>query len=190
MLETPRFPATQPSRRAFLVRTSAVLAGALLPPLARAASPSPAGSGRKSLAFVNLHTGEDLDVTYWKGGGYVENAIRSINHLFRDYRTGEVLPIQRSLLDLLHDIRAELGTAEALELISGYRSPATNAHLRKMGRGVAKRSLHMVGKAADVRIPGTSLTDLRDTGLALRRGGVGYYAKEFVHIDVGRVRSW
>lgn len=186
LLMTPSKVPARTTRRAFLVRGSAAVAGALLPRFGQGAG----SRSSKSLAFVNLHTGEDLDVTYWAAGSYDGPAIENINHLFRDYRTGEATPIHLGLLDLLHDIRSELSTGEAFELISGYRSPKTNARLRALGHGVAKKSLHIVGKAADIRIAGVSLPDLRDVGRRLARGGVGYYEKQFVHVDVGRVRYW
>ena len=111
--------------------------------------------------------------------------------MLRDFRTGEARQVDRRLLDLLWRLRSALDTTEPYEVISGYRSPATNAMLRREGRGVSRGSLHMRAMAIDVRVPDRPLTALRDAALALRLGGVGYYAaSNFVHVDVGRVRFW
>jgi uncharacterized protein YcbK (DUF882 family) len=139
---------------------------------------------------VSAHTGEEIEITYWKGGSYIDAALQRIDRVLRDFRTGDVTSIDVGLLDLLTEMRAELGTSQAFQVISGYRSPRTNAWLRRNGHQVSPRSLHMAGKAADVVVQGISLTDLRDAGRSLKRGGVGYYAGEFVHVDVGRVRYW
>jgi uncharacterized protein YcbK (DUF882 family) len=145
----------------------------------------------RTLAFNNLHTGEELRTVYWADGGYVPDSLREIDHVLRDHRTGEVLEIDPALMDLLFALRRRLKSDAPFGVISGYRSPATNARLRQAGGGVAVRSLHTVGKAIDIRLPGRRLTALRDAALALRGGGVGYYPRSaFVHVDTGRVRSW
>ncbi|OGU43084.1 MAG: Twin-arginine translocation pathway signal, partial [Hydrogenophilales bacterium RIFOXYA1_FULL_63_33] len=119
------------------------------------------------------------------------DALAEINHVLRDYRNDQVAAIDTRLLDLLDRVKARLGTSQPFQVISGYRSPATNHLLAERSSGVAKHSLHMEGKAIDIRIPGVALADLRKTGLALQAGGVGYYpASDFVHLDVGRVRTW
>jgi len=143
-------------------------------------------------SFDNLHTGETLRTVYWAEGGYVPEALREIDHVLRDFRTDEVLSIDPALIDLLFALRREMGSTAAFGVISGYRSPATNARLqRNGGGGVATRSLHMVGKAIDIRLPGRRLRDLREAALGLRGGGVGYYPRSnFVHVDTGRVRFW
>jgi uncharacterized protein YcbK (DUF882 family) len=111
--------------------------------------------------------------------------------VLRDHRTGQVHPIAPSLLDLVADLRDRTGVSGPVQVISGYRSPQTNAGLQKAGSGVATRSLHMDGKALDIRIPGLELTRLRDAALAMQRGGVGFYPESnFVHVDIGRVRRW
>jgi uncharacterized protein YcbK (DUF882 family) len=143
------------------------------------------------VSFDNLHTGETLRTVYWAGGGYVPEALREIDHVLRDFRTNEVLSIDPALIDLLFALRREMGSAAPFAVISGYRSPTTNARLQRNGGGVATRSLHMVGKAIDIRLPGRRLRDLREAALGLRGGGVGYYPKSnFVHVDTGRVRFW
>lgn len=146
---------------------------------------------RRSLAFHNLHTGENLDLVYWSDGTYHADALRQINHVLRDFRSGDVHAIDPRLLDVLVSVNRGLDSEKPLQVISGYRSPATNALLRSESEGVAKSSLHMQGQAIDVRVPGRALSSLRRVAMSLRAGGVGYYPQsDFVHIDVGRVRYW
>lgn len=153
-------------------------------------TPQPTTS-TKGLSFHNLHTGEQLTVIYWRDGRYDPAALIAINHFFRDYRTGEIKPIDPHLLDLLYKLRAALGTSQPFDLISGYRSPATNGWLVTHTAGVSSHSMHMQGKAADIRVPGIPLETLRDTAKSLHAGGVGYYpVSNFVHVDTGRVRYW
>ena len=148
------------------------------------------GSAR-TLDFHNLHTGENVSATYWADGSYVDGALADIDKVLRDFRTGEVQPIDRSLLDLLHDLRDAAGSGDTFHVITGYRSPKTNQKLAAKSGGVAKKSLHMRGMAIDVRLPGTQLSHLKQAATALQRGGVGYYPKsDFIHVDVGRVRYW
>ncbi len=178
----------RPSRREVL--RLAALAAAL--PWTRRAGASPVSASEpRALAFRNLHTEETVEVTYWVDGGLDPNALRQIDWVLRDFRTGEARPIDPRLLDLLWELRAALDTTEPYEVISGYRSPSTNAMLRRSGRGVARGSLHTRAMAIDVRVPGQPVAKLRAAALALRQGGVGYYpASGFVHVDVGRVRFW
>lgn len=174
------------TRRHFLIGSlttaaSATLAGGAL------AAPSSA----RVLSLLNLHTGERLKAAYWEAGDYVPDVLTAMNRLLRDYRTGEVHPIAPSLLDLATQVSAKLETNQTIEIISGYRSPQTNAALHAKSEGVATKSLHMQGQALDIHIPGVDLARLRDAALALQVGGVGYYpASNFVHIDVGRPRRW
>jgi len=144
------------------------------------------------LAFVNTHTGESLDVVYRERGQYLTDAIAEIDRVLRDHRSGEVYPIDRALLDQLDVLSAVLGTGKrAFHVISGYRSPATNAMLSARSGGVATRSLHMSGRAIDIRLPGVPLAMLHRAALGMQAGGVGYYpASDFVHVDTGRVRRW
>lgn len=145
----------------------------------------------RAISFRNLHTGEKLSTVYWADGGYVPEALSEIDRILRDFRTGEVRKMDLRLVDLLYAVRRSMRTKEPFEIISGYRSPQTNAKLARGSGGVAKRSLHMRGMAADVRLPGRDLSELRRIGRGLARGGVGYYARSnFVHLDVGRVRYW
>ena len=145
----------------------------------------------RSLAFYNTHTGEQLKTAYWVQGNYISDSLGAIDHILRDHRTNEVLNIDTRLLDLLFALRNELDTTQPFHIISGYRSPQTNAFLHAHSSGVAENSLHLVGKAIDIRTPGRSLSALRNAAVTLKGGGVGYYPKSaFVHVDVGRVRYW
>ena len=178
------------SRRHFLkVGVMAILAS-ISPRLGFATMDEPP-SPHKSLSFYETHTGESLETTYWAEGKYRSEALADINHILRDYRTGEAKAIDTRLLDLLFAIRLKVRTQQPFHVISGYRSPKTNALLRKCGRGVARNSLHMCGQAVDIRLPGCALTLLRRMAIDLKGGGVGYYPRpNFVHIDIGRVRYW
>lgn len=179
----------RPARRRILKLGAGVVATGGLAMLG--SSPILGATPHRALSFHNLHTGEKLKVTYWADGHHIPDALAEVNHVLRDFRTGEVWPIDVRLLDLLHRVRQALDTQEPFHIISGYRSPATNKSLRKNGGGVAKRSLHMQGKAIDVRVPGRQLRTLHKAAVALKAGGVGKYPKSgFVHIDVGRVRYW
>lgn len=145
----------------------------------------------KSLAFQNMHTGDKLKLTYFEQGRYIKEALREINYLLRDFRTGDIHPIDPALLDQLYDLRLMLGVNKPFHILSAYRSPLTNAILRKESRGVAKHSLHMQGKAVDIRLPGVDTRRIRNAALAMRGGGVGYYRhSDFVHIDTGDFRTW
>lgn len=183
----PGLPHDSLGRRRFLSCGLAALAlAAGLPSLSQAAT-----RGQRSLSFYNLHTDERLKATYWADGQYIPDALREIDRVLRDFRTGDVHAIDRRLLDLLVVLHTRMETQEPFAVISGYRSPKTNAILASASSGVARRSLHMDGKAIDIRIPGRDLADLRKAAIALRMGGVGYYPRsDFVHVDTGRVRTW
>ena len=145
----------------------------------------------KRLSFYHTHTGKKLDVTFARGGKFIDSALNEVNDFLSDFRTGDAAEIDPELLNLIYDIRDSLGSKGRFEVISAYRSPKTNEMLRGRSTGVAKNSQHLVGKAIDVRLDGIELPKLRDAALAQKRGGVGYYAKSnFVHIDTGRVRRW
>jgi uncharacterized protein YcbK (DUF882 family) len=146
---------------------------------------------RRSLACYNLHTGESVDAVYYAGNTYQLDALQDFNRVLRDFRTGDVHTIDPRLFNLLYRLNQRLGTREPFHIISGYRSPQTNASLAAQSDGVAKHSLHMDGEAIDIRIPGIALADVHRAALDLRGGGVGYYrSSDFVHVDVGRVRHW
>jgi uncharacterized protein YcbK (DUF882 family) len=181
-------PHSRPGRRAVLRFAALAVA---LPWARRAAAEDPGKGASRALAFRNLHTGETIDVVYWADGGLDPGARREIDWVLRDFRTGEARPIDSRLLDFLWRLRRALDTTEPFEVISGYRSPATNAMLARQDRGVSRVSLHMRAMAIDVRVPDRPLAALRDAALGLRLGGVGYYpGSGFVHVDAGRVRAW
>jgi uncharacterized protein YcbK (DUF882 family) len=178
----------QCSRRSFLCRSFQVVMGlCVCNPFKGHASQfrQPA-----SLNFYHTHTHDSLTI-HLKKGIYKDPVIRKINYFLRDFRTQEVYPIDLRLLDLLCQIKHVSGSEGVFEVISGYRSPTTNKKLRMSSVGVAKKSLHMSGKAIDVRINDLPTRFLRDVAWSLQKGGVGYYEKsDFVHLDIGRVRRW
>jgi uncharacterized protein YcbK (DUF882 family) len=160
--------------------------------LARTATPTPTLPPQaRRLAFDNLHTGEKLDVAYWENGAYVPDALAAVNHVLRDHYDNTVHRIEPGLLDLLTALSHRLGAGPKFEVISGYRSPATNAMLHAESSEVAKASLHTLGEAIDIRMAGLDLSYLHNAALGLDMGGVGYYpSSDFVHVDIGRVRRW
>jgi uncharacterized protein YcbK (DUF882 family) len=150
-----------------------------------------AAEAARTIAVANIHTGEALNATYWEAGAYVPGALDALNHVLRDHRTGDVHTMAPNLFDLVTRLRARLDSRAVVQVISGYRSPATNAALHARSDGVAAHSLHMEGEAMDVRIEGIDLARLRDAAWFLQGGGVGFYPRsQFVHMDVGRIRRW
>jgi uncharacterized protein YcbK (DUF882 family) len=146
---------------------------------------------QRSLSLYNPNTRESLDTVYWADGEYVPKALADIDYIMRDRRTGQIKPIDPGLLDLLFSIRTELKTQKPFHIISGYRSPETNALLRRCGKGAARKSYHLKGKAVDIRLLGCRLSALRRAAYKQKKGGVGYYpCSRFVHVDVGPVRYW
>jgi uncharacterized protein YcbK (DUF882 family) len=183
----------EPVRRATSSRRRllAGLAGCSAALLAGAPRAQAARTSSRALGFHSLHTGESLDLVYWRAGHYLPEALSAIDYHLRDFRTGDVHIIDVRLLDLLHALSGVLPNHAPLHVISGYRSPATNAMLAARSRRVAKKSYHMYGMAIDVRVPGCPLEHLRSAALELGGGGVGYYPRDnFVHLDVGPVRAW
>jgi uncharacterized protein YcbK (DUF882 family) len=181
-----------PHRRMFLGMGAAAAAAALVPSRAQAASLVRAPE--RVLSFFHTHTGERLKVAYCCRGEYQPAGLQEVNHILRDFRVNETRAIEPKLLDLLYELGGTLGSDQPFHVISGYRSPETNMMLRERGgatTGVASHSLHMVGQAIDIRVPGVKIDDLRDAARALKIGGVGFYPDlNFVHVDVGRVRYW
>jgi uncharacterized protein YcbK (DUF882 family) len=153
---------------------------------------SPVPQGLYRLRLYHTHTEQRLDIVYRHGYSYDVRAEAELNEFLRDYRTGEVHQYDPRVFDLLWDLLRLLGRPGAqIDVVCAYRTPQTNEYLRTHGHGVAKHSLHMQAMAIDIRIPGVPTAKLRDAALALRRGGVGYYAtSDFVHVDIGRVRRW
>ena len=159
----------------------------LLPQAAMAFAAQPS----RNLALTNLHTGESCALTYWENGAYVPQALATINHVLRDHRNNEEHAMDPALLDLLSVLYAKLETNQPYEIISGYRSPESNAAMHARSSGVASHSMHMEGKASDIRVAGRALVQVHATALAMGLGGVGYYpTSDFVHVDTGRVRQW
>ena len=146
----------------------------------------------RQLSFVNLHTGEQVRAAYWAQGRYLREGMREINRLMRDHRNGAVHPIDPRLIDVLFHLQHRVGARGPIQVVSGYRSPQTNAQLHEADPdGVATHSYHMEGKAVDIRMPGLPLRTLHKAALSLRAGGVGYYpGSNFVHVDVGPPRRW
>jgi uncharacterized protein YcbK (DUF882 family) len=178
------------SRRQFL-RLGATFTASLALPGTLCAALTPDDPKERRLVFFNTHTREKLDICYARGETYQPEALAAVNNILRDHRTNEVIPIDTRLLDLLCAIRGQVGPNACLHIISGYRSPQTNRMLRRRSRRVARKSLHMQGYAADIRIPGLSIAGLRRLALNLGQGGVGYYPRAgFVHVDIGPVRAW
>ena len=175
-------------RRFFLTRLATA---ALATAAGRAAAQT--STADRTLSFAHLHTGERLSVEYFQAGRYLPDALAAVNHLLRDFRSGAVGTIDPTLLDLLHELATRTGSVRPFEIISGYRSSDTNEMLRgrQAHSGVAQGSLHLSGRAVDIRLADVPLVRLRDAALALRGGGVGFYpGSDFVHVDTGRVRAW
>lgn len=177
-------------RRGFLRNTARIMVGGVFLPFTNRAFASQPNA--RQLAFQHTHTGERLSVVYAVDDRYLPDALTALNHFLRDHYSGQVGNIDPRLFDLLHRLQRELGCCEPFHVISGYRSPATNMMLKvSRGGGVARHSLHIEGKAIDIRLPGVPLADIRDAAMRLKLGGVGYYPREqFVHVDTGRVRYW
>ncbi len=144
-----------------------------------------------NISFRHAHTGESFSGAYRVGDRYLPEAFERMNYILRDYRMDEVFPMDPRIIDILALIHERADATEPYQILSGYRSPRTNAMLRHSSVGVAKNSYHMYGQAIDIRVPGKSTKALRNVALSLRAGGVGYYPRSsFVHVDTGKVRSW
>ena len=176
------------SRRGLLTQGLTAASAMALSPLEVFARPLT----EKKLSFVHTHTGERLSLIFSRNGSLLSDAYARLNYLLRDFRTGDMETIDPQLLNMLHQLHCKAGCRGDFHIISAYRSPETNAMLRnRNGGGVAKKSLHMQGKAIDIRLPWMYTSTLRDLALEMKCGGVGYYAKsDFIHIDTGPVRAW
>lgn len=145
----------------------------------------------RALKLFNTHTNETVHAVYWRGGQHDAGGLEKLRQVLRDHRNGQVHDIDPALYDQLHDLAQAAGREAHYEIISGYRSPESNAKMAAASSGVAKQSLHMQGRAIDVRLKGYSTADLRDLALKAQKGGVGYYQRsDFVHLDTGRFRTW
>ncbi len=172
------------NRRYFLgVSLSAVAA----PVLAKRPAERP-----RALSLHHMHTDEKISLVYRVGDHYKRSALQQLNYFLRDFRTGDTVAMDPQLLDILYDVKVHLGDPDAgYEILSAYRSPRTNAMLRRTSNGVARNSLHLYGQALDIRFPDLGTSKIRDAALAIGRGGVGYYpGSNFVHVDTGKVRRW
>lgn len=164
--------------------------------LEMAVAPAPARivmvpAGGRELSFLNRHTGERLKAEHWRNGRYVPDALLAVAVVLRDHRNNKIQPIGPLLLDLIRRLRASVSGTSPFNVISGYRSPQSNALLHEASAGVAAHSLHMEGEAVDIRLPGIGLANVRRAALPLQMGGVGYYPDDdFVHVDTGAVRRW
>jgi uncharacterized protein YcbK (DUF882 family) len=174
------------SRRSFLGGLASLSALALVAPAA--ALPT---REERVLSFFNTHTSDRLTLPYFADGAYLPDSLARLERFLRDHRTGEEHPIDPALFDLLHALQRATSTKAPFQVISCYRSPATNAMLCAESGGVARGSMHLQGRAIDIRLSDVRSAALRDAALELRRGGVGYYNRsDFVHVDTGRVRTW
>lgn len=158
-------------------------------------APASSGGETRTISIYHIHTKEKLTVTYKKDGKYIPSAMKKINNILRDWRRNEVIAISPRTIDLMWELHADLGSKQPVHIVSGYRSPKTNAFLKKIGRNVARKSQHMVGKAIDIYFPDVPTKKMRNSALVRQVGGVGYYRSGggpsgFLHIDSGRVRHW
>ena len=158
------------------------------PPPLVAAQP---GANERFVRLVNAHTNEAVETVYWRNGNYLVDSMHEISQVLRDHMSGDMHAIDPRLIDLLGDLRQSVGSSEPFQVISGYRSPRTNAWMHRHQHGVAAHSLHMRGQAADIVLADSDLNSLHNAALALAEGGVGYYPRSgFVHVDTGAVREW
>ena len=172
-----------------------IMAGLLHGDLALLGAPSIAGGENRTIQLYHVHSGENLTVTYMKNGRYVPSAMKQINHLMRDWRRKESITIDPRTIDLVWELHEDLGSHRPVHIVCGYRSPKTNAFLKRIGRNVAKKSQHMSGKAIDFYFPDVPTQKIRNSALVRKVGGVGYYRSSggptgFLHVDTGNVRHW
>lgn len=145
----------------------------------------------RRIRMYSGRTGESIDTIYWIDGKYIKDVLKEINHFMRDWRSGETMTMDARTLDIMAASHRLLDVSEPYMLLSGYRSPGTNAMLRSRSSGVAKNSLHMKGQAADLRLKSRSVGQMARAAEACASGGVGRYSgSNFVHMDCGPVRHW
>jgi uncharacterized protein YcbK (DUF882 family) len=183
-VDQPLSPARRRLLKSALIAAPAIIA-------ARYSGPAAAATQSRRIGLFNTHTGESLEAVFFSAGEYQRNILSQLNRLLRDHRTGDIGAIDPALFDQLFDVAGAAGADPEFEVISGFRSAASNELLRAHSRGVARRSLHLDGKAIDVRLKGVKCERLSEVALDLGRGGVGLYRNSnFVHLDTGRVRRW
>src|SRR5262245_7909752 len=174
-------------RRFFLKGAAAALASAAFSQRRLFAGPRE----ERILSLFNTHTSERITLPYFADGAYLPESLARLCTFLRDHLTGEEHPIDPALYDILNDLKLATRTRSSFQVVSGYRSASTNAMLRAHGSGVAEKSLHLQGRAIDVRLADVDSAVLRDAAIELQHGGVGYYRQsDFVHVDTGRVRRW
>jgi uncharacterized protein YcbK (DUF882 family) len=162
-------------------------------PASRSTTPSSTPDNQDHRLFLyNTHTAERIDIVYRRGDQYISSALSKLDYFLRDHRTGDIRHFDPRLYDILSDLTSSVGHPDAeIDIVCGYRTPATNESLRVHATGVAKNSLHIQAEAIDLRMPGIKTLELRQAALNLHRGGVGYYPhSDFIHVDTGRVRQW
>lgn len=180
--------ASQLDRRAFMKLGGAAMASLVIPQWAWGDENL---ISEKKLSFYNIHTGEKCSSVFWAEGEYIPEGIAEINKILRDHRTGDVAQMDIEVFELLYNLQKKMDAKGTFNVISGFRSQKTNAMLNKTTNGVAKKSMHTLGKAIDINLPGHKLAMLRKAAIDAKTGGVGYYpSSNFVHVDVGRVRQW
>ena len=187
---TEKQSSTVLSRRSFL-RTASQLALGLAAVAVPGTGLATVVPGKRALSLYHAHTNQDLDITYAWGDMYNPIALAKITRFLGDFRTGETCPIDPRLLDILWAVQQEMGRQGTYQVLSGFRSPRTNNMLRSGSNGVAEHSLHMEGRAIDIRFEGINTRQIRECAVEMKCGGVGYYPKsDFVHLDTGRYRTW
>lgn len=189
---SPDFLSTRRIPRRDLIKLGAVgIAAAVIPFIPNSSAMAAAVNNNWRVTFRHQHTGESFSGVYRVGDRYLPEAFHRMNYVLRDFRSGDIFPMDPRVLDIIAALQAKTGSSEPLEVLSGYRCPKTNAMLREASAGVAKNSFHMYGQAIDIRLPGFSTRKLHSLAMSMKAGGVGYYPRSnFVHVDTGTVRSW
>ena len=179
------------NRRSFIKNSSVTGLAAILLPAISSSPIIAATHNERSIKLHNTHTGESFKQTYWEKGKYIEESMKSISTLLRDHRTNDIIDFDPKLIDYLYLINQKLDNKNPINIVSGYRSPETNRKLRRQGRGVAKNSFHMYGRAVDFYIPEHAFKIVKKAAFSVSKGGVGDYPYSgFIHIDTGPLRRW
>ncbi|HGG03894.1 MAG TPA: DUF882 domain-containing protein [Aliiroseovarius sp.] len=178
------------TRRA-LLRVFAATAITAAPTFSNAAGFLRGAGDVRRIAMYSGRTGESINTIYWIEGEYIKEALKEINHFMRDWRIDKAISMDTRTIDITAAAHALLDVNEPYMMLSGYRSPQTNAMLRRRSRGVAKNSLHVKGQANDLRLKNRTVNQIFRAAKACNAGGVGKYTgSNFVHMDCGQVRSW
>jgi uncharacterized protein YcbK (DUF882 family) len=172
---------------------TAVVATTALLVAVRGTQDAAANGDTRTISIRHMHSKEELTVTFKRDGRYDPAALEKLNWILRDWRTDEPVRMDPRLFDVAWEVQRMVGSSEPFHVVSAYRAPGTNAMLRRRSRGVAKHSQHTLGKAMDFYLPDTPTARIREAGMRLQRGGVGFYPgahTPFIHLDAGSVRSW